>query len=54
MTGTAAPTIWTLLRRAWLAAGSETPMDPRLAEEAGVQAQREARTLSPLVGAYLR
>ncbi len=54
MTRTAAPSIWTLLRQAWLAAGAEMPRDPRLAEEAGLPTLREARSLSPLVGAYLR
>ncbi len=54
MTRTATPTIWTRLCHAWLQAGAEMPMDPRLAAEAGLPARHAPRFLSPLVGAYLR
>lgn len=49
-----ASTLWSTLRQAWLAASLEVPADPRLAEEAGYEARQPRRTLSPLVGAWLR
>jgi hypothetical protein len=54
MTRPAPNSLWTRLRHAWLAAGTETPADPRLAAEAGIAPSPERLTVSPLVGAYLR
>ncbi|MGG5819593.1 hypothetical protein [Falsiroseomonas sp. HW251] len=45
--------LWTVLHRAWLAAATERPSDPRLAEDAGVPARPAPRILPPLVGAWL-
>lgn len=47
-------TLWHALRAAWLAAQTERPSDPRLAEDAGLPVRPLPRMLPPLIGAWLR
>ena len=50
----ATETLWTALSRGWLSATAEPQADPRLAEDARLPSRTPARSLPPLVQAWLR